>query len=826
MSDVSNRPVDIHVDINDGGFRVDANVLGAGPNGKDGGYYTPAVTQPEASKLQFEFAPSNPEMPEVSPVQVDLPTGPGGDVDLEGYATEQYVREYAQPKGDYLTEVPDGYAKSEDIPRKTSDLENNSGFITGYTEADPTVPGWAKEPSKPSYTKAEVGLGNVENVRQYSAGNPPPYPVTSVNGKTGSVSLDAATVGARPATWTPTAQEVGALPNTYEPPNQTAEQVGADPKGTAAAAVSQHNTAVDTHSDIRLELKAINDRLTAFFDSDDQTLDELSEIVAYITSNKALIDSIATSKVSVVDIINNLTTNVSNKPLSAAQGVALKGLIDGLTSGKLDASKLPEAIDTALAQAKASGEFDGSDATVTAESVENALGYVPADVNDVFELASIPKFTNIFDTVDVEYGKIISIETGEVTDVSANLATTDFIPCKANDVFRVNEDFPIYNSGNSAFVMYDSDKAYIKGIKSDAAIESGYYVKTLERDANGYITAFQVIRPSATGYIRICNNTTVIGKNPILTINEEIVYENGYGAKLNPKIRIDQSQIVNAPQKNGWSILPYERLNIAYSSIGRKPINTVEHFTDAAENYGYNALKCDVRPTSDGELVCCHDAGFTFNSGGKITGYNSENATPIISVTAATALGYSFPTGEHPCLVGDFLEVCRKYGKVAFITIRNEYMDVVISKLLEELKKNNMTYSTIINCMTYNSLVTWRTYDQNVMINYTLNAGEAIDKTQIDRAVGLGYCSLCGFGLNSSVVEPSNTCDFDYARDNGIRLLQAIAYQEGSPEACYAMGYDGCQIAYPWGSPAGGVSEEEVDAKILAAIGSAIGGSY
>lgn len=314
------------------------NISGpAGKDGADGGYYTLRLTQPEVNKLQFELDPSKPDMPELPPVQVELPTGPGGDVDLEGYATEQFVLEYAQPKGEYLT---------------------------GYTEIDPTVPGWAKEPSKPSYTKAEVGLGNVENVRQYSAGNPPPYPVTSVNGKTGSVSLDAAAVGARPATWMPTAQEVGALPSTYTPPNQTAAQVGADPKGTAAAAVAQHNTAVDSHSDIRLELKAINDRLTAFFDSDDQTLDEMSEIVAYITSNRSLIDSITTSKVSVADIINNLTTNVTNKPLSAAQGVALKSLIDGLDTalgGKLAKSELTNAINTALAQAKASGEFDGAD---------------------------------------------------------------------------------------------------------------------------------------------------------------------------------------------------------------------------------------------------------------------------------------------------------------------------------------------------------------------------------------------------------------------------------------------------------------------------------
>lgn len=39
-------------------------------------------------------------------------------------------------------------------------------------------------------TKADVGLSNVDNVKQYSASNPPPYPVTSVNGQTGAVEID------------------------------------------------------------------------------------------------------------------------------------------------------------------------------------------------------------------------------------------------------------------------------------------------------------------------------------------------------------------------------------------------------------------------------------------------------------------------------------------------------------------------------------------------------------------------------------------------------------------------------------------------------------
>ena len=45
-------------------------------------------------------------------------------------------------------------------------------------------------PSTWTPSKSDVGLGNVDNVKQYSASNPPPYPVTSVNGQTGAVTLE------------------------------------------------------------------------------------------------------------------------------------------------------------------------------------------------------------------------------------------------------------------------------------------------------------------------------------------------------------------------------------------------------------------------------------------------------------------------------------------------------------------------------------------------------------------------------------------------------------------------------------------------------------
>ena len=125
---------------------------------------------------------------------------------------------------------------------------------------------------------------------------------------------------------------------------------------TSESKVAAHNTGADTHSDIRLLIQGLTDRLNALADSDDTTLDQLSEVVSYIKSNRSLIEAITTSKVSVADIVDDLTTNVSNKPLSAAQGVALKALIDVITVP----DKLPNPNALTFTGA-VTGSYDGSE---------------------------------------------------------------------------------------------------------------------------------------------------------------------------------------------------------------------------------------------------------------------------------------------------------------------------------------------------------------------------------------------------------------------------------------------------------------------------------
>lgn len=50
-----------------------------------------------------------------------------------------------------------GDAQILNKPTKVSDFTNDAGYLTSFTETDPTVPAWAKTAQKPSYTASEVG---------------------------------------------------------------------------------------------------------------------------------------------------------------------------------------------------------------------------------------------------------------------------------------------------------------------------------------------------------------------------------------------------------------------------------------------------------------------------------------------------------------------------------------------------------------------------------------------------------------------------------------------------------------------------------------------
>lgn len=155
-----------------------------------------------------------------------------------------------------------------------------------------------------------------------------------------------------------------------------ASDIGADASGAAANQITSHNISTTAHNDIRTLITGLTNRLNALADSDDDTLDQMSEIVAYIKSNKTLIESITTSKVNTSDIINNLTTNIADKPLSAAQGVVLKELITTLetTVSNLQASGGAKLYSTT---------GTNTDGAMTQAAVTNLIGDIGAILDDI-----------------------------------------------------------------------------------------------------------------------------------------------------------------------------------------------------------------------------------------------------------------------------------------------------------------------------------------------------------------------------------------------------------------------------------------------------------
>ena len=160
---------------NNGGLNnpESVNIKGAkgdnGTNGRDG--VSPTVTVSKSGKVTTVTI-TDKDGEHVATINDGADgTGSGGSGDMTKviYDTdEDGIVDNASKLGGQL---PAYYAKASDIPTvptKVSDLENDSGFITGYTETDPTVPAWAKAESKPTYTASEVGAAAASHTHAQS----------------------------------------------------------------------------------------------------------------------------------------------------------------------------------------------------------------------------------------------------------------------------------------------------------------------------------------------------------------------------------------------------------------------------------------------------------------------------------------------------------------------------------------------------------------------------------------------------------------------------------------------------------------------------------
>ena len=254
-----------------------------------------------------------------------------------------------------------------------------------------------------------------------------------------------------------------------------------------------------------------------------------------------------------------------------------------------------------------------------------------------------------------------------------------------------------------------------------------------------------------------------------------------------------------------WSRFQNEFLRIAYSDIYYDKINTATHWLFASD-MGFNVLKGDVEITSDGELIMCHDPGFTFDANGRIIAYNSNNCTLIKNMTYAECrskfyadspqrYGQYCPVAD----VDDFVQICKDKGKICFLTIRTTNTSSVVAKVVEKIKYYGMESRTILNATSSEIIDTIRANPdtRELAVNFVATQGQPITVDQVDKCVNWEKTFLSIWADTSTTVIDNSETAIAYARQKNVPLLAAVSGDMSFWNYLIKKGIMGYQISKP-----------------------------
>lgn len=268
---------------------------------------------------------------------------------------------------------------------------------------------------------------------------------------------------------------------------------------------------------------------------------------------------------------------------------------------------------------------------------------------------------------------------------------------------------------------------------------------------------------------------------------------------------VARNDLATIPRLPWWSRFQNEFLRIAYSAIWVDKINTAVHWLFASD-MGFNVLKGDVEITSDGELIMCHDTGFTFDENGRIINYNSGNNTLIKNMTYAECRSKFY--ADNPSRYGgycpvadvdDFIRICKDKGKICFLTIRATDTASVVAKALEKIRYYGMESRTILNAVQSSIIdVIRENHDADeIAVNFVAPEGQAITTTQVDRCVEWGNAFLSIWADGSTTVIDNSATAISYAKQKNVPLLAAVSGDMSFWNYLIKKGIMGYQITKP-----------------------------
>lgn len=514
---------------------------------------------------------------------------------------------------------------------------------------------------------------------------------------------------------------------------------------------------------------------------------DISETTVYLVRNNETDGNLYTEYI----YVNGVWESLGSQSVDLT-GYYTKEEID--EKGFITAEDLPESGNVDLSNYYTKEEIDDK-GFVTEEAVE--------PLSDIQYSQS-----NLFDPNNITHNSRYDYTTGDVaTATSTWCRTTNLIKLDSTKEYNVLYYLYLFPGTQLYIWRYDENGNFIEWLKGTQVSTDNGMVMFSHITNTGYIGfAFQNFSgsyPESTPQTMLWESTDKDDYNV-----EFVEYGSNFGNYMLPRLEIHGSQIVggiNLPVKKS----PFHGrfLNVSYSEFERvAPQNTMETYLTACK-MGFDAIKGDVRITSDDKLVMCHDAGFTFVDNGYIAGFDSNNCTLIRDMTfeECKSKQYTGATvmmnalGHYPYVASfeDYIKICREYDKVAYITVRDEYIDIIAPLVLDYLKKYNMLDNAIINSFTIATLQTFRTLNENITLSYVLPAKTVLTNAHIDTAISLGNCQVCLFAFpfdTSWKIMDDSVSAIEYATQNDILVYGAQVKTYEDYIKCIEYGLSGLHI--------------------------------
>ncbi len=189
----------------------------------------------------------------------------------------------------------------------------------------------------------------------------------------------------------------------------------------------------------------------------------------------------------------------------------------------------------------------------------------------------------------------------------------------------------------------------------------------------------------------------------------------------------------------------YKTMYIGHAGSYYGIANTEEAFINAAKTLHYQALECDLKQTSDGVFVMCHDNEF----GGKTIASTKWSALKDVVASSSRTAGYPgkdnyncIPngTGQYTstiCSLERYLEICKEYGCIAVIELKSSAGitntdQSRMAALMKEIEKADMLHNVIFLGSQYNCLIWVKQHGYDyIPCQYLVNSFES--QTVFDR---------------------------------------------------------------------------------------------